>query len=228
MRKLFFIIVETALELVPKEVSNHPAVVSYAKKRGKKPTEVLLDRSYHHAAMLKLKESWKRGRPDIAHFTLLEVLGSPLNKSNYVETYVETQSGHIIYINSETRLPRIYDRFKGLIEKLYKESVVKSDGKILLKLEEGGIRDIVNRLKPDIKILLSEKGLQMKWSDLGEKITGYDYPMLMLGGFPRGDFREETRMNADLEISLWGQPLESWIVSSRIFTILEYSILGVS
>ncbi|MCS7125809.1 MAG: 16S rRNA methyltransferase [Aigarchaeota archaeon] len=228
MRKVIFVIVEAALELVPEEISNHPAVISYARKRGKKPSEVLLDRSYHHAAMLKLEKSWKRGRPDITHFTLLEVLGSPLNRSKYVETYVETQSRHIIYINSETRLPRIYERFKGVIEKLYREPIVESSGKILLKLEEGGIRDIVSRVKPDVKILLSEKGLQMKWSELGEKIIGYDYPMLMLGGFPRGEFEDETKMNADLEVSIWDQPLESWIVASRIFTILEYLVLGMS
>jgi len=30
--------------------------------------------------MKKLRESEKRGRPDIVHFALLEALGSPLNK----------------------------------------------------------------------------------------------------------------------------------------------------
>lgn len=227
MEKLYFVVVEAALELVPREIANHPSVVSYARKRSKKPTEILLDRSYHHAAMLNLEKAWKRGRPDITHFTLLEILGSLLNKSNYVETYVQTQSGHIIYVNPYTRLPRIYERFKGLIEKLYKHPVVESDNQILLKLEEGGLRKIVERVKPDIKILLSENGLRMKWSEIGEKITTYKKPMLMLGGFPRGDFEEETMRYADTVISVWCQPLEAWIVSSRILTILEYFVLGM-
>ncbi|MEM1583974.1 MAG: 16S rRNA methyltransferase [Nitrososphaerota archaeon] len=227
MEKLYFVIVEAALEPVPREIANHPSVVSYARRRGKKPTEVLLDRSYHHTAMLNLEKAWKRGRPDITHFTLLEILGSPLNKSNYVETYVQAQSGHIIYVNPATKLPRIYERFKGLVEKLYKYPVVESGGRVLLKLEEGSLRDIVERVNPDVKILLSEDGLQMKWSEIGEKITMYKKPMLILGGFPRGDFEEETKNNADIMISVWSQPLEAWTVASRILTILEYYILNM-
>jgi rRNA small subunit pseudouridine methyltransferase Nep1 len=227
MEKLYFIIVEAAVELVPREISNHPAVVSYARKRGKKPTEVLLDRSYHHKAMLNLERAWKRGRPDITHFTLLEVLGSPLNKSNYVETYIQTQSGHIIYVNPVTRLPRIYERFKGLVEKLYKHPLVESGSQVLLKLEEGGLRDIIDRVNPDVKILLSENGLQMKWSEIGEKIVAYEKPMIMVGGFPRGDFENETKKVADIVVSIWDQPLEAWIAASRILTILEYYLLGM-
>jgi len=227
MEKLYFVVVEAAVELVPKEISNHPTVVSYARKRGKKPTEVLLDRSYHHKAMLNLERAWKRGRPDITHFTLLEVLGSPLNKLNYVETYIQTQSGHVIYVNPITRLPRIYERFKGLVEKLYKHPVVESGSQVLLKLEEGGLRDIIDRVEPDVKILLSENGLQMKWSGIREKITMYEKPMVMLGGFPRGDFEDETKKVADIAVSIWSQPLEAWIVASRILTILEYYILDM-
>lgn len=225
MEKLYFVVVEAAIELVPREISNHPAVVSYARRRGKKPAEILLDRSYHHKAMLNLEKAWKRGRPDITHFTLLEVLGSPLNKSNYVETYIQAQSGHIIYVNPLTRLPRIYERFKGLIEKLYKYPVVESGSQILLKLEEGGIRDIIDRIEPDVKILLSENGLQMKWSEIGEKIVMFKKPMIMLGGFPRGDFEDETKKVADIVVSMWNQPLEAWIVASRILTIIEYGML---
>lgn len=225
MEKLYFVVVEAAIELVPREISNHPAVVSYARRRGKKPTEILLDRSYHHKAMLNLEKAWKRGRPDITHFTLLEVLGSPLNKSNYVETYIQTQGGHIIYVNPLTRLPRIYERFKGLIEKLYKHPVVESGGQVLLKLEEGSLRDIIDRIEPDVKILLSENGLPMKWSEIGEKIIMYKKPMIMLGGFPKGDFEDETKKVADIVVSMWDQPLEAWIVASRILTIIEYGIL---
>lgn len=227
MRKLTFVMVEAALELVPVEISHHPAVVSYARRRGKDPTEVLLDRSYHHAAMLRLEKSWKRGRPDIVHFTLLEVLGSPLNRSKYVETYVEAQSGHVIYIDPETRLPRTYERFKGLIEKLYREPVVEFHGKTLLRLEKGGLKEISDKVKPDIRILLSEKGSRLRWRELAERILEHDRPMVMLGAFPKGDFEEETRMNADLEVSIWDQPLESWIVASRVLTMVEYLMLEV-
>ncbi|MCL7384329.1 MAG: hypothetical protein LZ174_08585 [Thaumarchaeota archaeon] len=74
----------------------------------------------------------------------------------------------------------MYERFKGLVKKLYKHPVVESDGQVLLKLEEGGLRDIIDRVNPDVKILLSENGLQMKWSKIGEKIVAYEKPMNIL------------------------------------------------
>jgi len=225
LRRLIFVLVEAAIELVPRDIRNHPSVISYARKRKKKPSEILLDRSYHHAAMKRLPNSYKRGRPDITHFTLLEVLGSPLNKSGLLETYIQTQSGHIIYIHSETRLPRIYERFKGLIEKLYREPEVKTGEKILLSLRKGDLDDIIRESRPDFKFLLSERGERMSWSELSSAITRYQRPMIMLGGFPRGEFEEKTLRTADKIVSIWHQPLEAWTVASRILCILECSLL---
>ena len=224
MEKLVLVIVEAAIELVPKSIRNHPAVRAYAAKRGKRPEEVLLDRSYHHAAMRKLREAEQRGRPDISHFILLEALGSPLNKCGMLELYVQTRSGHVIWINPETRLPRIYERFKGLIEKLYEEPIVEADGRILLKLEEKKLSELIKEVDPDIRILLSEDGKPMKWSEFGKIITSRRKPLVMIGGFPRGGFHEETIRNADEIISLWPEPLEAWVIASRVISITEQAL----
>ncbi|MEM4363521.1 MAG: hypothetical protein QXT90_05715, partial [Candidatus Caldarchaeum sp.] len=88
LERLFLLLVEAAVETVPEEIQNHPAVLKDAGRRGKKPSQVLLDRSYHHWAMKTLKDGQKRGRPDIVHFSLLEALGSPLNMKGLLETYV--------------------------------------------------------------------------------------------------------------------------------------------
>ena len=66
------IISESALELVPFELENHPSVVSHAKKLGKYTSDILLDNSWHFAAMKGIKNEIKRGRPDIVHFSILE------------------------------------------------------------------------------------------------------------------------------------------------------------
>ncbi len=218
------VVVEAAIELVPKSIRDHPAVRAYAARRGKKPEEVLLDRSYHHAAMRKLKEAEQRGRPDITHFILLEALGSPLNKRGLLEVYVQTRSGHVIWINPETRLPRVYERFKGLIEKLYKEPVVEADGKTLLKLEEKSLTELIKEVNPDIRILLSEKGKLMNWSRFGEFLVSKRKPLVMVGGFPRGDFHDETLQNADEVISIWPEALEAWVIASRVISITEQAL----
>jgi len=224
LEKLVLVIVEAAIEPVPKSIRNHPAVKAYAARRGKKPEEVLLDRSYHHAAMKKLHEAEQRGRPDITHFTLLEALGSPLNKCGMLELYVQTRSGHVIWINPETRLPRVYERFKGLIEKLYREPVVEADGKILLRLEEKNLGELIREVDPDLRILLSEDGKPTRWSELGEMVTSRRKPLIMIGGFPRGEFHEETLRNADEVVSIWPEPLEAWVVASRVISITEQAL----
>lgn len=224
LEKLVLLVVEAAIELVPRGIRDHPAVRAYAAKRGKKPGEVLLDRSYHHAAMKKLANSEKRGRPDITHFILLESFGSPLNKRGLLETYVHTMNGHAIWANPETRLPRVYERFKGLIEKLYRNPIVEVDGKILLKLEEKSLEDLIMEIDPDIRILLSEGGKLMRWKELGELIISRKKPLVMVGGFPRGDFCEETIKNADEIVSIWPEPLEAWIVTSRVISIIEQAL----
>jgi len=224
LEKLILVIVEAAVELVPEEIRGHPSVRAEARRRGKRVDEILLDRSYHHAAMKDLPENWKRGRPDITHFTLLEALGSPLNRLGLLETYVQLRDGHIIWINPETRLPRVYERFKGLIEKLYMEPVVKVDEKILLKMERKALKNLIDELRPDLKILLSEDGEEVGWKELGELIISHQKPMIMVGGFPRGDFSPETKKHADKIVRIWPTPLEAWTVTSRILCIIEQNL----
>ncbi|MCD6261004.1 MAG: 16S rRNA methyltransferase [Thaumarchaeota archaeon] len=224
MEKLILVIVEAAVELVPEEIRGHPSVRAEARRRGKRVDEILLDRSYHHAAMKDLPENWKRGRPDITHFTLLEALGSPLNRLGLLETYVQLRDGHVIWINPETRLPRVYERFKGLIEKLYMEPVVKVDEKILLKMERKALKNLIDELRPDLKILLSEDGEEVGWKELGELIISHQKPMIMVGGFPRGDFSPETKKHADKIVRIWPTPLEAWTVTSRILCIIEQNL----
>ncbi len=55
------ILTESSLELVPKELTSHPSVISHAQKLGKKPSEILLDNSWHFAAMKEMKNEIKRG-----------------------------------------------------------------------------------------------------------------------------------------------------------------------
>ena len=72
---LTLILAESALEIVPKELQNHASVISYCKRNEKKPSDILLDNSWHFSAMKGIKNEIKRGRPDIipvsyTHLTL--------------------------------------------------------------------------------------------------------------------------------------------------------------
>ncbi|MFL6479625.1 MAG: ribosome biogenesis protein, partial [Nitrososphaera sp.] len=69
---------EAALETIPDEIAGHAAVRNHSHRLQMRSSEILLDRSYHHAAMKRLPDSLKRGRPDIVHFALMEALSTPL------------------------------------------------------------------------------------------------------------------------------------------------------
>jgi hypothetical protein len=99
-------------------------VTRNAKRDGKNPEGVLLDRSLHHRAMLDLPEGEKRGRPDILHFCLLEALGSPLNKAGKLKAMAQNLNGDFIDFAPELRLPRDCNRFDSLMEQLFAEKRV--------------------------------------------------------------------------------------------------------
>ncbi len=226
LEKLILLLVEAALETVPKEILNHPAVVKDALRRRKKPNQLLLDRSYHHWAMKSLKAAEKRGRPDIVHFALLEALGSPLNLMGLLETYISTFNGSVIYVNSAVRLPRVYERFKGVFEQLFEKGAIYSEsGEELLCLYKLTLPQIIEKIKPTVKILLSEKGQPYSQANF-QNLLKTERPLVMVGCFPRGDFFAETKMTADVEVSLFEKPLEAWVVVSRVLCLAEQLYLN--
>ena len=228
LEKAILLIVEAALELVPKRCRNHPSVVKYARRRGKKPSEVLLDRSYHHAAMKELPQAHKRGRPDIVHFSLLEALGSPLNKVGRLETYVHTLDNYLIHVNPWVRLPRNYDRFKGLIEQLYMKGIIVSeDGEELLSVEKRGLRDFIELVSPSRVFLLAEEGRLVSLTELGGLLAGERRPLIMVGGFPHGRFSDETSNTADVKLSIYSEPLDAWTVVARVLCSIESRIIDM-
>ncbi|MDQ3726759.1 MAG: ribosome biogenesis protein, partial [Thermoproteota archaeon] len=71
-------------------MASHAAVKNHSRRLQLKSSEIILDRSYHHAAMKRLPYSWKRGRPDIVHFALMEALSTPLFMNMMLRVYVHT------------------------------------------------------------------------------------------------------------------------------------------
>ncbi|OYT30950.1 MAG: 16S rRNA methyltransferase [Thermofilum sp. ex4484_79] len=220
---LHICLVESGLELVPKEISKHPLIRRYAKKKGKKPSKVLLDISFHYHAMKNLKDFNKRGRPDIVHFCLLEALGSPLNKMALLRIYVHTYDGKVVFIDPSTRIPKNYIRFVGLMEQLLdKGKVPPNSSSPLLWIREMPVKDLIGHVKPGTVILLDEKGKKMSVHELAKKFPIGDNPLILIGGFQRGNISQEIREQADYIVSIFKETLETWIVISRILCAYEH------
>ena len=218
---LTFIMAEAALETVPKELLNHPAIKRHAKRRDKPPEYLLLDRSLHHAAMKRLDNNKKRGRPDIIHFSLLEALGSPLNKERLLQVFVHTNKDYVITINSMVRLPRNFSRFIGLIEQLFQLRKVPYDGEAFLTLEKKTLQQLLREIKPDYILAFSEEGKPKTFQDAVTKLQSRVNPTVIVGGFPHGHFSEGIIQMADEVVCVDSEMLETWTITSRVIYDFE-------
>ncbi|HDZ36470.1 MAG TPA: 16S rRNA methyltransferase [Thermococcus sp.] len=214
---LHLVIAEAELELVPKAILDHPAVVNHARKRGKRPEEILLDSTYHHSALKKLEDGERRGRPDIVHICLLNALESIANKEGLLRVYVHTRNDEVIYIKPETRIPRNYNRFVGLMESLFKNRTVPKDLE-LLRIEEKSIEELVDEIGSDGVFVMHEEGKLTKPSDFGKTLSELENPLVIVGGFPHGDFRSEIPGE---KISLYKAPLMAWTVVNEVIVNFE-------
>ncbi len=228
---LTLIIAEAALELVPREIWHHELVKKHARKRGKKPWEIILDKSLHYRAMLNLPQHHKRGRPDIVHFCLLEALGSPLNKRGLLRVFVHTIDNRVISVDPATRIPRHYYRFVGLMEQLLVEGrVPPGSEKPLMRCERMTFPQLLEELGIEVSVLMHESGERVGLGELGrwlsEEMLRGRRVAVVVGGFPHGDFTEETLSCVDRRVSIFDEVLDSWVVTSRVLAAVELA-LGV-
>lgn len=221
-----FILAETALETIPLEIRDDRIIVNCCKKRKKKPSEVLLDQSYHHKAILQLKDHEKRGRPDIAHFSLLEATSIPLYFENKITVYVHTLDDKIIEIGANVRLPRVYERFVGLIEKLFSENIIKSEGKILLKLYKGTLKDLLSKIKPSIIIGLSRLGEKSNFERVAHLGLKFEKPAFIVGGFAKGTFKDDHKLLMNHIFSISNYSLDAHVVTARLLYEIEKKLNG--
>lgn len=224
MIKPIFVLAETALETIPEEIRNDRIVVNYCKKKRKDACEVLLDQSYHHKAILKLKDHEKRGRPDIAHFSLLEATSIPLYFENRVRIYVHTVRDKIIEVGENVRLPRVYERFVGLIENLHAKNVIVSDNKVLLRLYDGTLKDLIAKLKPSIVIGLSRLGKESTFKNVALFGLNYERPIFIVGGFAKGTFKDENKLLMNNIFSISKYSLDAHVVVARLLYELEKNL----
>ncbi|XP_046380529.2 ribosomal RNA small subunit methyltransferase NEP1-like [Haliotis rufescens] len=103
----------------------------------------LLNCDRHRHLSKKFKKDISQYRPDITHQCLLMLMDSPLNRAGMLQVYVHTERNVLIEINPQTRIPRTFERFCGLIvQLLHKLSIHASDGpQKLLKVIRNPITD---------------------------------------------------------------------------------------
>ncbi len=219
---LSLILTESSLELVPKEIQNHKSVISHCQKLGKKPSEILLDNSWHFAAMKGIDNEIKRGRPDLVHFSLLEACSIPLFYEKKISVYVHTINDKVIFVGNDVRLPKSYHRFAGLIEKLYDEKFIEANGTKLLEIKDMKFNQLIEKISPDRIVGLSTQGILSSCEDVAKKLT--DDSCIIIGGFPKGHFSDSIRKKIEYLVNVNKKSLESHVIISRILYEYEKTI----
>ncbi len=223
MGKVIVVLLEVAIELVPPQILNHPQVLRSARRLGVRPDDLLLDAGLHWKAMRSLPNYWRRGRPDIAHLSLLNLLEKAPVSRGVAEVYMHLQDGRVFAFSPQVRLPKNYDRFKGLMSQLLRLGRVPPEGEPLIWEVPGGLRGLIGGRG---LMLLSEDGEEdMRPQDLVRE--AYEKGLAVgFGAFPRGPFREETERLAVRRVRLMGgEPLKAWDVacalSSALYELME-------
>ena len=167
--------------------------------------------------MKRLPDSLKRGRPDIAHFALMEALSTPLFMNMMLKVYIHTINDKIIAIADNLRIPKSYFRFERLMVSLFRDNVIKSnEGTILMELSDGTFAELIDMIKPNRVIGLSTVGVQSKAQKVAENARSVDHSSLVIGGFAKGHFSENVTKSLGPTYSISNLALETHVVIARI------------
>ncbi len=222
MTQYFFILADSELELIPKEIQEERSIINNARARGKPPEKILLDASHHHPAFAKLPDSERRGRPDIVHFFLMLSIDSDLSAEGKLKVFVHTRNNDVIAVKPETRLPPHYPRFVGLIESLYEQRVVPSRENALLELRTGvPLEVLVDALKPDATFVLEASQGETPLIETFGSLKA-ERVVVIIGGFSKGEYKSDLKkIKNHTTISLGPRLQKVWTVTAKLLCSID-------
>ena len=216
------VLAESSLEIVPEELRSHPSVISHSQKLGKKSSKILLDNSWHFAAMKGIQNEIKRGRPDLVHFAILEATSIPLYTKNKIKIFVHTIHDQVIDIGENVHIPKSYHRFVGLFEKLFQEKTITSNNQELLSIKDQTFDELIDEIKPSKIIGLSTRGKSSSFEKLGKSLP--ENCCVVIGGFQKGHFSHSVQSKFADMYSVEKTSLEAHVVIARMLYEYEKTI----
>ncbi|CAH2322642.1 ribosomal RNA small subunit methyltransferase NEP1 [Pelobates cultripes] len=179
-------------------------------------TYELLNCDQHKSLLVKNGKDPGQVRPDITHQSLLMLLDSPLNRAGLLQVYIHTQRNVLIEVNPQTRIPRTFPRFCGLmVQLLHKLSVRAADGpQKLLKVIKNPLTDHLPA--GCLKISTSFTGESV--SCVRDLVPQHEPMLFVIGAFAHGsvdvDYTERC-------VSISQYPLSAALTCAKICTAFE-------
>jgi rRNA small subunit pseudouridine methyltransferase Nep1 len=211
---LHLVIADAELETVPTEIASNRVLARQAHRRGRRPTEILLDSNFHYPAMRGLPDANRRGRPDIVHVCLNAALDTPLNREGLLRLHVHTRQNKLITIEPSVRLPRSYNRFTGLMEHLFLTGSAPPENP-LMRIRDESLKGTIAYIKPAKVISFSEHANRKLYSELFNGISMIDEACVIIGGFPHGDFLSKVTELSDEIVCIDPEQLDAITVITR-------------
>ncbi len=219
---LHVILLECAIELVPRELTSLKEIQAHARRRRKKPGQLMLDQTHHGRAMIRLDGKEKRGRPDITFLSLLSILETPLCKAGLLTVHLHLVDGRVIEISPDVRLPRNYDRFVGLFEQLLMNGRIPPEGEPLARMIDTSLPDLISNLAAgsgeSLLLLAIENGTKTSAKSL-RSILPQDSTMpviLGVGAFPHGDMSNSVKELFSTHLKLDKEVMMAWHVCAEV------------
>ncbi|KAM6214832.1 ribosomal RNA small subunit methyltransferase NEP1 [Rhynchocyon petersi] len=179
-------------------------------------TYELLNCDKHKSLLLKNGRDPGEVRPDIAHQSLLMLMDSPLNRAGLLQVYIHTQKNVLIEVNPQTRIPRTFDRFCGLmVQLLHKLSVRAADGpQKLLKVIKNPVSDHFPVGCMKIGTSFSIPAV----TDVRELVPSSDPIVFVVGAFAHGKVSVEY---TEKMVSISNYPLSAALTCAKLTTAFE-------
>ncbi|KAM8924487.1 ribosomal RNA small subunit methyltransferase NEP1 [Pelodytes ibericus] len=179
-------------------------------------TYELLNCDQHKSVLVKNGRDPGQVRPDITHQSLLMLLDSPLNRAGLLQVYIHTQRNVLIEVNPQTRIPRTFPRFCGLmVQLLHKLSVRAADGpQKLLKVIKNPLTDHLPA--GCLKISTSFAGESV--SCVRDLVPPQEPILFVIGAFAHGSVDVDY---AERQVSISQYPLSAALTCAKICTAFE-------
>ncbi|XP_013412564.1 ribosomal RNA small subunit methyltransferase NEP1 [Lingula anatina] len=176
----------------------------------------LLNCDKHRSIMKRFKKDPSTCRPDITHQCLLMLMDSPLNRAGLLQVYIRTEKHVLIEVNPQTRIPRTFDRFCGLmVQLLHKLSIHASDGpQKLLKVIKNPVIDHLPTGCEKIKMSFNAD----KIVDAEDLVPDNKPVVFVIGAMAHGSVNVDY---TEKEFSICSYPLSAALTCAKVCTAFE-------
>lgn len=157
-------------------------------------------------------------RPDITHQCLLTLLDSPLNKAGRLQVFIRTQKGVLIELNPQTRIPRTFVRFSGLMVQLLHKLSVKSAGSSEKLLNV--IRNPVTDHLPirHVRLGMSSDAPVVRLREFVRSLPKDESVVVWVGAMAHG---EDSFEGAEQKVSISQYPLSASVTCGKLCDAFE-------